>query len=278
MANPPFVKLHLTTPPASGDEVREAQHALKENRFGNFHPGKTDGHYGDHTAAAARRAKYWLGYPRSKWTGRDRFVYGHKLHDQLVGARKLGVVQRRRRTRRLNREERNAVGLDALRIAKSQVGTKESPADSNNVKYNTWYYGHPVNGGSIYPWCAVFVSWCIAKSQPFYRFKKPRFRYAYVPAVVGDARAGRYGLQVVAKSGVRPGDLVCFDWPGESPGVADHIGFFDGWINQTSGTFRTVEGNTSLGNNSNGGEVMHRERSLGEVQVFVRVTAVGDAN
>lgn len=42
-------------------------------------------------------------------------------------------------------------------IALSQEGTKE--AKTNNVMYNTWYYGHPVSGGS-YPWCAVFVSWC----------------------------------------------------------------------------------------------------------------------
>lgn len=48
-----------------------------------------------------------------------------------------------------------------LQIAASQVGTKESPANSNNVKYNTWYYGHAVSG-SAYPWCAVFVEWCFA--------------------------------------------------------------------------------------------------------------------
>lgn len=34
----------------------------------------------------------------------------------------------------------------------------ETPAGSNNCKYNTWYYGHPVAGES-YPWCAVFISY-----------------------------------------------------------------------------------------------------------------------
>lgn len=49
----------------------------------------------------------------------------------------------------------------AVDIAVSQVGVKESPANSNNVKYNTWYYGHAVSG-SAYPWCMAFISWCFA--------------------------------------------------------------------------------------------------------------------
>ena len=48
-----------------------------------------------------------------------------------------------------------------VEIAKSQIGVKESPANSNNVKYNTWYYGKSVSG-SAYPWCCVFVEWCFA--------------------------------------------------------------------------------------------------------------------
>lgn len=42
-------------------------------------------------------------------------------------------------------------------VAMAEVGTKES--GTNNVKYNTWYYGHAVSGDD-YAWCAVFVSWC----------------------------------------------------------------------------------------------------------------------
>lgn len=45
--------------------------------------------------------------------------------------------------------------------ALSQVGVKESPAGSNKVKYNTWFYGKVVSG-SAYPWCMVFVCWCFA--------------------------------------------------------------------------------------------------------------------
>ena len=48
-----------------------------------------------------------------------------------------------------------------VEIAISQVGVKESPAGSNNVKYNTWYYGRAVSGDA-FPWCCVFVEWCFA--------------------------------------------------------------------------------------------------------------------
>lgn len=47
-------------------------------------------------------------------------------------------------------------------IARAEVGAEgsvEAPRGSNNVKYNTWYYGHPVSGLD-YAWCAVFVTWC----------------------------------------------------------------------------------------------------------------------
>lgn len=47
-----------------------------------------------------------------------------------------------------------------ISIAKSQIGTKET--GTNNVKYNTWYYGRTVNGRagtSEYAWCVTFICW-----------------------------------------------------------------------------------------------------------------------
>lgn len=265
-----FQKLHLTTPPIKGDQVKEAQKALKENRFQNFHPGKTDGEYSEHTASAVRRAKYWCGFAKHTFRGPDRFTYGHKLHRTLIGERKLNALQRQRRSRRVAKADKQIVTLQALQLARTQIGTKESPPESNLTKYGKWY---GVNGQ---PWCAIFVSWCIAHAKrPFFSTGRIRFHYAFVPFVVADAKAGRNGLSVVPRSGVRRGDIVTFDW--EQNGVADHIGFFDGWINEMSGTFRTVEGNTAFGNDSNGGAVMARERAIGQVSVFVRVAAVGDA-
>ena len=50
-----------------------------------------------------------------------------------------------------------------LSIARRELGTKESPANSNRVKYNAWYYGREVSG-SAYPWCMAFVQWVFAQA------------------------------------------------------------------------------------------------------------------
>ena len=54
-----------------------------------------------------------------------------------------------------------ATAEKVLSIAREELGTKESPANSNKVKYNTWYYGREVSG-SAYPWCIAFVQWVFA--------------------------------------------------------------------------------------------------------------------
>lgn len=49
-------------------------------------------------------------------------------------------------------------GSNIVQYARTQIGISEI-GNSNNVKYNTWYYGRAVQG-TAYPWCAVFVSYC----------------------------------------------------------------------------------------------------------------------
>ena len=64
-----------------------------------------------------------------------------------------------------------------VNTALSQVGVKESPAGSNKVKYNTWFYGRTVSGAA-YPWCMVFVQWCFAHvKEPDAPIKKPLGKY-----------------------------------------------------------------------------------------------------
>ena len=48
-----------------------------------------------------------------------------------------------------------------LALATAELGVTEYPSGSNNVKYNTWYWGKVVSGDS-WPWCAAFVSWIFA--------------------------------------------------------------------------------------------------------------------
>jgi peptidoglycan hydrolase-like protein with peptidoglycan-binding domain len=51
-----------------------------------------------------------------------------------------------------------------LAIARAQIGIKESPPNSNKVKYNTKYYGREVSGAA-YPWCAVFLWWLFQEAN-----------------------------------------------------------------------------------------------------------------
>ena len=57
-----------------------------------------------------------------------------------------------------------ATANDILKIARKEIGVKEKPAGSNNVKYNTAYYGHKVSG-SNYSWCCVFVWWVFKRAK-----------------------------------------------------------------------------------------------------------------
>jgi len=148
----------------------------------------------------------------------------------------------------------------ALDGSQKHIGYAESPSGSNQTKFGSWY------GMDGQPWCAMFCTYCFEQEAG----GSPSFHkgslYAYVPYVVQDARSQRNGLMVV--NSPIPGDLVCFDWAYD--GTFDHIGIFEAW---TSGTyFNCIEGNTSTSDNSNGGQVMRRQRNVnGQSTVFVRV-------
>ena len=154
-----------------------------------------------------------------------------------------------------------ATAKDVMTVALSHLGVKESPANSNNVIFNTAYYGHAVNG-SWYPWCCVYVWYCFQEadaSDLFYDGKK----VAYCPYVATWAK--NHGL-VVDKNSGQYGDIVLFDWGKD--GVADHIGFIE--KKNSNGSYTTIEGNTSYSNDSNGGEVMRRTRYTSQMQMIIR--------
>ena len=118
--------------------------------------------------------------------------------------------------------------------ARSYIGTLENPAGSNNVVFNTDYYGHAVSG-SAYPWCCAFL-WDVFRmggaSDLFYDGQ----RTAYCPALMSWGR--KKGLEVKTAD-IRAGDIVFFDWNGNKD--PDHVGLATGAI--SNGKFPTVEGN-----------------------------------
>lgn len=134
---------------------------------------------------------------------------------------------------------------DLINIAKAEIGTKEIPAGSNNVKYNTWYYGKSVSGAA-YPWCAVFVSWCF-KNNPHLCFK--------TASCLSMLQSFEALGQIVTTP--QPGDIVFFKYSTNSRRT-NHVGI----VTEVNGnTIHTIEGNTSLTSNDNGGAVMARKRN-----------------
>ena len=144
-----------------------------------------------------------------------------------------------------------------LAIAAWQVGVLESPAGSNKVKYNTAFYGREVSGRA-YPWCMAFI-WWVFREAGFNLYKT-----ASCTAFVRRYKAFSPG-QVVT-GGYRPGDIVFFDFSGGRK-KTEHVGLV---VSSSGGTVTTIEGNTSVGSDANGGAVMRRTRKAGLITCGVR--------
>ena len=137
-----------------------------------------------------------------------------------------------------------------LEIARGELGTKESPAGSNRVKYATWY-GLPGQ-----PWCVMFVMWVFAQAGA----ALPTRTASCTLLMNAAKKAGTW-----VTSGYLPGDVVIYDWGAN--GVPDHCGI----VESASGSAVTaIEGNTAVGNDSDGGEVLRRERKAVQILGAVR--------
>ena len=142
-----------------------------------------------------------------------------------------------------------------LDICRSQIGVTEYPPNSNNVKYNTTYYGQPVYDGlwgCNFPWCVVFLWWCFrAADASEYFFGGGRTANCGTLADYYEERG-----QLV-KYGYKKGDIVFFDFGKEY----QHVGIIES-VNK-DGTYTTIEGNTSdIGSQDNGGAVCRKVRFL----------------
>ena len=147
-----------------------------------------------------------------------------------------------------------------MKFALSQVGTKEKPAGSNKVKYNTWFYGREVSGNS-YPWCCAYVCYCfhhVGFKSLFYGGKK-----SASCATVEDYYESR--KQIVNKNDGRFGDIAFFNF---GSGRTRHIGFII--CKNPDGSYKTAEGNTSVASDDNGGCVMIRTRYKSQISSIAR--------
>lgn len=131
---------------------------------------------------------------------------------------------------------------DILTIAAREIGTKESPANSNRTKYGKEY------GMDANPWCAMFLWWVFAQadaSKLYFGGNKT----AYTPTL-----ADWYRKNGAWYSTPKVGDLVFF----HNGTRICHVGLVE---SIQGGNITTIEGNTASGNDANGGMVMRRARS-----------------
>ncbi|MEO7836633.1 MAG: CHAP domain-containing protein [Acidimicrobiales bacterium] len=127
-------------------------------------------------------------------------------------------------------------------LALSQLGTVESPPNSNRQKYGEWY------GWNGQPWCAQYLSWVLAYGQ-----NASGYRFASTAASVSWSRqTGRS----IPPGAVQPGDVVVHLFTS----TTGHTGMAT--AARSGDRLRTAEGNTSTTNDRDGGMVMHRDRAL----------------
>jgi cell wall-associated NlpC family hydrolase len=144
---------------------------------------------------------------------------------------------------------------EIIRIAEKEIGQCEKPLNSNKTKYGKWF------GYDGVAWCGMFVSWCYA--QAGFQLPKIGFSKGYAGCQTAVAYFKKNGL--ITNTPVE-GDIVFYDW--NADGRYDHTGIFVKWINNN--TFEAIEGNTAVGNDSNGGNVMQRVRNK-KAAIFVNV-------
>lgn len=132
-----------------------------------------------------------------------------------------------------------------LDVARSEIGYIEEAG--NKTKYGVWF---GLNGVA---WCGIFVSWV------YNRVGLPIRGAGFTKGFAGCQTMFEYALKNnLFTDKPQGGDIVLFDWNNDLR--YDHVGLFVGSLNESE--FMSIEGNTSLSNQSNGGQVMERKRNF----------------
>lgn len=146
-------------------------------------------------------------------------------------------------------------GKKIVEMAVPELGYKEIPAGSNKTKYGKWF------GFDGVAWCAMFVSWVYDRAG--FPLGNIGFTKGFAGCQSGFDFFKKKGW-IIPSSQAQPGDIVLFDWNGDKR--YDHTGIF---VSHDGGDkFISIEGNTAIGNDSNGGEVMKRTRSYSKA-IFI---------
>lgn len=131
-------------------------------------------------------------------------------------------------------------------------GETENPAGSNNVIFNTDFYGREV-AGSDYPWCVTFL-WDIFRKCGASNVFCDGEKTASTEFIFDHYNDGRLFCTGQA------GDIILIKTTSAASGRrVNHAGLVIS--RNTDGSYETIEGNTG-GDIANGGEVMRRTRTM----------------
>ncbi len=136
-----------------------------------------------------------------------------------------------------------------LQVAAKEIGYSRYNDPEQGTKYGRWYAkltNSPYFGTTGVPFCAMFVSWCLAQLN---------ISCTGTPTAActsGLLAAARHAGKLLRPSEAQPGDVVLFDWSygGYYSSNADHTGFCE---RNTGSSLETIEGNV-------GGVVARRTR------------------
>lgn len=139
---------------------------------------------------------------------------------------------------------------ELVKIALQEVSAEdnaEDPPDSNNVKYNTWFYGKEVSGDE-YPWGCVFVSWCADQCDFISSglFKKTNSSADLYKYMINENGFLSYAVKNTTPMGgteytPEPGDLMFF-FAGEDDSSCTNVGII---VQVTANRIYVVEGNSN---------------------------------
>jgi hypothetical protein len=234
--------LHVVSPPLSGPDVHDIQAGLRKL---GYTPGALDGIYGVASASAVRE-----------------FQADHHLEaDGVVGPRTRAALATAKPGHKPPKENGSAIGLKALAEALRHLGRHESPAGSNRTPFGRWY------GIDGVPWSNIFVSYCFLEGAGYticaghHGAGIGAKGCAYVPSTEAWLRSA--GLWM-GRTTPRAGDIAIL---GSDRG--GHIGIVEKSLG--GGRFHCIEGNTAVGDDCDGGQVMRRLRYVSQVEGFGRV-------
>jgi hypothetical protein len=148
---------------------------------------------------------------------------------------------------------------DVVNEAQKWVGYTEGPRNNETI-FGGW------SGYQFQPWCGSFTDYVLTKCG----FTITSFGSAnsepssvYTPSgILNYKKLGRFMDRL---GPCEPGDVVYFDF--QRDGLVDHVGLV---VSSRGALVDTIEGNTSFGNQSNGGEVMRRTRDRAMIAGFGR--------